>query len=336
MISIFRDGPKLIVLNSFYIDKLVEMFSKELKGIQLDFNEAFEAAEEDHSILFLTGPGKKKIQLVDVKAIIVVPIPADEFFSWLINEKATYLIEDSHISPGLLIMRTVGDHNRIIESICETYNGSSLSFEECLNHGMANQTIISFTNYPVNRKLSLKDIHTKHVLIDMDVYKLQRKMRNQVLHFLNEGLHDKNWYDLQIRIFDRYSQYMLHYERLSLILDALDVGLILGESWGKDYPRFLMSVMVYQVRLFTILDPLEIKKILIGLEHLDDGSRIIDLDLIYRENKIEWPRAKGENQQAKSRNMLGKIYRKELLNNLSEEEKNRLSILEEKVIESRY
>lgn len=336
MISIFRDGPRLIVLNSFYIDKLVEMFTMHFNGSLLALNDAFESAEEDHTIVFLTEPGKKKIMLSDVKAIVVVPIPADEWFSRLINGKMTDLIEDSHISPGLLIMRTVGDHDRIIDSVSETYNGSVLSFNECLNIGMANQTIISFTSHPVNRRLSLKDVHTKHVLIDMDIHKLQRKMRSQVLRFLNEGFHDKNWYDLQIRIFDRYSQYMLHHERLSLILDALDVGLILGESWGKDHPRFLMSVMVYQVRLFTLLDPIEIKKILIGLEHLDDGTRIIDLDLIYRGNKIEWPRAIGENRQAKSRNVLGKIYRKELLDKLNEEEKNLLGVLEEKVIKSRY
>ncbi|MFT9497229.1 hypothetical protein [Anaerosolibacter sp.] len=336
MISILRNGPKIIVFNSFYIDKLVEAISGQFGGIVSELNAAFETAEEDHTIVLLCDPGKKSIQISDIKETIVVPLPSDKLFSCLINTKISYLIEDSHISPGLLIMRTVGDHHRIIKSVSETYQGSILPLNECFNRGMANQSIICFTNHPVNRNLSLEDLHTKHVLIDMDVYKLQRKMRSQVLHFFNEGFQDKNWYDLQIRIFDRYSQYMLHYERLLLILDALDVGLILGESWGKDHPRFLMSVLVYQVRLFTLLDPIEIKKILIGLEHLDDGTRIIDLDLIYRGNKIEWPRAIGENKQQKSRNALGMIYRKEVLSKLNEEEKNLLTILEEKVIESRY
>ncbi|KXG75732.1 hypothetical protein AN619_14860 [Thermotalea metallivorans] len=326
----------MLVFNSSHMDALTKIMIEHFHGVVADIDSAFEISGEDDTIVFLTDPGKKKAELSDVKSTIVVPLPSDDLFSALINIKATQYIEDSHISPGLLIMRTVGDHEKIIESVCETYHGQILSFSECLNRGTSNQTIISFTNQPVNRKLSLKDIHPKHVLVDMDVHKLYRKMRSQVLRFFNEGFQDKNWYDLEIRIYDRYSQYMNHYERLSFVLDVLDVGLILGESWGKDHPRFLMSVMVYQIRLFTLLDPIEIKRILIGLEHLEDGTRIIDLDLIYKGNKIEWPRAIEKNNTAKSRNELGKTYRGEILKKLDKEEKALLQEMEKKILKSRY
>ncbi|MFZ5969020.1 MAG: hypothetical protein ACOYVK_17830 [Bacillota bacterium] len=336
MISIFRNGPKLVVFNSSEIDILMDDIIKELGGVETNIHDAFEMADEDNTIIFLGEPGKTKLQIEDIKATVYVPMASDELFTKVINGKLTNYIDDSHISPGLLIMRTVGDSQKIIESVREAYHGNIMTLNECLNIGTINQTIISFTDRPVNRKLSLNDLDEKHILVDTDIHTVSRKMRSQILRFFNEGFQDKNWYDLQIRVYDRYSQYMVHYERLARILDALDVGLILGESWGKDHPRFMMSVMVYQVRLFTLLNPLEIKKILVGLEHLDDGSRIVDLDLLHKGNKIDWPMAIEKPLNIKDRKMLGQEYRKRILNRLTVEDKEILKGFEEKIIQSRY
>lgn len=81
----------------------------------------------------------------------------------------------------------------------------------------------------------------------------------------------------------------MHYKRLAIVLDNMDIGLILGEMWTKDYPRFMMSVLVYQIRLFTLLSPLKIKEILLGLEYAYDGTRIVDFDLICKnKNRLDW------------------------------------------------
>ncbi|MHB1393884.1 MAG: hypothetical protein ACYCYE_12585 [Clostridia bacterium] len=43
-------------------------------------------------------------------------------------------------------------------------------------------------------------------------------------------------------------------------MEWLELGIILGESWGKDNPRPMMSVEVYRVRFFTFHNPIYIKR----------------------------------------------------------------------------
>jgi len=229
-----------------------------------------------------------------------------------------------------------GDTEKIIQSVGQAYGGQVMPFIQCLNKGVPNQTIISLTQKPLTRNLSLEDLEQKHMLVDMNIHQLNRKMRSEVLRFLNEGLENKDWFEVQIRIYDRYSRYMLHLERLLLVLNALDIGIILGEAWSKDSPRFLMSTLVYQLRLFTLLDPVEIKKVLVGLEHLDDGTRIVDLDLMYRNSKIDWPMAQEKRSRVNGRNELGKLYRSRVLKELTVEERAALLEMEKQIIESRY
>lgn len=336
MISVLRNGPKLVILESSSAESLNNILESKVGAIKTDFSTAFEMADQGSTIVFITDPGKKEIHLDDVKTTLFVPMSSDGFFSSIINLKATHYIEHSQIPPGLMVMRTVGNTDKVIQSVAKTYKGEVMPFTECLNKGASSQTIVSFTQKPVNRRLSLKeDIESKHILVDMEAHRLYRKMRNQVLRFFNEGFENENWYDVQIRIYDRYGKYETHLERLFLILNSLDIGMVLGESWGKDHPRFLMSVLVYQVRVVTLLEPNEIKRILIGLEYIDDGTRVIDLDLIYKGNKVDWPTVLEKKSRIKSRNALGKACRNKLLNELTSEDKSVLLSLEEEIKKSR-
>lgn len=336
MLSILRDGPKLIVFGSTEKENLSAFLRNNLNGMITDINSALEIVEEDNTIVLITNPGKKVASLGDVKSVVLVPTSSDYLFSSLINLNGTCLIRDSHISPGTLIMRTIGDFDKIIESIGTAYNGKIMSLIECIDTGRSNQTILSFTEKPLNNKLGLDDLKPQHVLIDMETNQLRKKIRSQVLRFLNEGLVGVDWNDLQIRIYDKYGKYKLHYDRLSLILDNLETELMLGESWAKDSPRFMMSVLVYQVRLFTLLSPVKIKKILLGLEHLDDGTRIVDLDLIHKNKKIEWPQVIDKSTSGYNRTELSKMFRKQLLDKLTSEDRQKIYMLEQEILNTRY
>lgn len=337
MLSTFRSGAKSVVLGSSNVDKLSQFLSEKLNGtLTNNISSALGFAEEDNTVVFITEPGKNVANLKDVKAVIVIPMPSDAMFSTLINLKGTSLIEDSHIAPGVIIMRVLGDCDKIIESVHEAYGGNIMSHMECLDKGTSGQTIISFTEKPLNYTLSIDDLKPQNILVDINTDKLNKRIRNQALRFLNEGLVGVEWNDLQIRIYDIFSKYTLHYQRLSLILDNLDMGLVLGESWAKDYPRFLMSVLVYQVRFITLRNPVEIKKILLGLEHLDDGKRIVDLDLMHGNKKVSWPQALQKDTKKYDRSKLGVMYRKELLEKLSSEDREKMFKLEEEILESRY
>ncbi|WDC84305.1 hypothetical protein PL321_00130 [Caloramator sp. mosi_1] len=161
-------------------------------------------------------------------------------------------------------MRTQGDKDKIISSVAYEYQAKMLSIFDSLDIGESNQTIILFTDKPLNSKLTLNSFNSTTLLISENVNTVFSKLRTQALRFLNEGLIDKPWYELSIRIYDRYSKYDLHYKRLAIALDNLDIGFILGEMWTKDTPRFLLTVLVYQIKLFTLLPPTEIKRYYLG------------------------------------------------------------------------
>ena len=93
---------------------------------------------------------------------------------------------------------------------------------------------------------------------------------------------------MEIRIYDKYGAYNLHYNRMIEVFDDLDIGLVLGESWSKDYPKALLSVQIYRVRFFTFKEADELKRILLGLEYLRDGTRVVDYDVYCKNKKVGW------------------------------------------------
>ena len=123
--------------------------------------------------------------------------------------------------------------------------------------------------------------------------------------------------------------YEEQYERLVSVLKDLEVGFILGELWTRDHAFVMLSVIAYQIKLFTILDPLEIKKILTGMEYSKDGSRLVDYDLYYNNKKVEW----GEipESKKKSRKRLGLELREKTFNQLAAKTLNKVKNIEMKL-----
>jgi hypothetical protein len=181
--------------------------------------------------------------------------------------------------------------------------------------------------------MSLNDIYEKVLFMEERYYPLLKSLRSHALKYLNMGIANKDWYEIEIRIFDRYSAYKLHYERLLNVIENLELGIILGESWGKDHPRPMMLVEVYRVRFFTFYSPVYIKRILLGMEYLEDGTRIIDYDIYYNRKKLDWTET--VESGIKSRHLLGIKYREEILSKLSEPEKGKMHMLEESILHTR-
>ncbi|MCX7695283.1 MAG: hypothetical protein N2Z71_06215 [Caloramator sp.] len=332
MLSLFRLGPKMIVIGSQSPNELLEEFHKNYNSVKTDVIDALNSSYENSTIVFLTEPNKKIAHIKDIIATIYVNMPSDEFYNTLINKKICTKINDIRTAPGIIVMRTQGDKDKIISSVAYEYQAKMLPIFDSLDNGESNQTIILFTDKPLNSKLTINSFDSTTLLVDENINVVSSKLRNQALRFLNEGLVDRPWYELSIRIYDRYSKYDMHYKRLSIALDNLDVGFILGEMWTKDTPRFLLSVLVYQIKLFTLLPPTEIKKILLGLEYANDGTRIVDFDLIYKNKKIDWTEVKVNNLERKN---LGMMFREEILKSLSENQKQKLVNLENIILNTR-
>jgi hypothetical protein len=113
------------------------------------------------------------------------------------------------------------------------------------------------------------------------------------------------------------------------VLSKLEIGMVLGESWTKDFAVILYFVLTYQVRLFTFFTPQEVKKILMALEYSFDGKRLVDFDLYYKNKKVYWHEVNKSKERKKDKLEEAKIYRQSLYEKLSSEDIKTLEKMEE-------
>lgn len=334
MFSLVRSGPKVLLFESNSIKELSNYFIQEKNASVYDFNDAFEKAGEDHTIIFITD---KITEVVDMKkienALLIVEEP-DVILCNLLNDRMSHLVVKSRIAMRLIFLRAMGDLDQVVKEISNDYKCIEGNLIEILNSYNEKGTAVAITDKPINRNISLKyEVYKRALFVEERYRPLMRSLRSRALKYLNSGLGNKDWYELEIRIFDKYREYDLHYERLFNIMEWLEFGIILGESWGKDYPRPMLAVEVYRVRFFTYYDPKYIKKILLGLELLDDGTRIVDYDLYFNRKKLYWTDVADEG--IKERLMLGAKYREEIISKLSEKEIEELYEIENDILATR-
>lgn len=79
---------------------------------------------------------------------------------------------------------------------------------------------------------------------------------------------------------------------------------------------------MYEVFLYTTLDKNVLKDILVGMEYLNNGDRIVDLDLFSNKKKVRWSILKTEEIYKKIE--VGVASRNRLLNKLNN---NQIEIL---------
>lgn len=334
MLSLVRGGPKVLLFESSSIQELKNYFIKEKNACAYNYHDAFEKAGEDDTILYILEEISDVVDLSQANEILVINEEPDVILCNLLNDKKSHLVSRSRIAMRLIILRAMGDMERVIKEIKDDYECIEGNLMDLLNSYNEKGTAVAITDKPIHRTLSLINDGYKKALFVKEKYRpLMRGLRSNALKYLNSGLGNKDWYELEIRIFDRYSEYKLHYERLFNIMEWLELGIILGESWGKDNPRPMMSVEVYRVRFFTYYDPIYIKKILLGLELLDDGTRIVDYDLYYNRKKLNWSDAADEG--IRLRHLIGEKYRKEILSKLSSKEIEELYEMEDKILATR-
>ncbi len=334
MLSLVRGGPKVLLFESKNIKELSNYFIQKKNACAYNFDDAFERAGEDHTIVFIIDKITDVVDLNVLNDALVLAEEPDVILCNLLNDKMSHLVDKSRVAMRLIILRAIGDMERVIKEISEDYECIEGDLKEILNSYNEKGTVVTITDKPIHRTISLKNDGYKKALFVKERYRpLMRGLRSNALKYMNSGLGNKDWYELEIRIFDRYSEYKLHYERLHNIIEWLELGIILGESWGKDYPRPMMSVEVYRVRFFTYYDPIYIKKILLGLELLDDETRIVDYDLYFNRKKLNWSDAADEG--IKLRHLIGVKYRGEILSKLSDKEIAELNEMENKILATR-
>ena len=334
MVELLRTGPGILLLETEEVIKLQDYFLSKEPQDPLSLMDAFSMGTEGETIVLLTSAQTDVYRKSEEKNALILKESPSVILSELLNDKMSSLVYHSRIVSRTIIMRTMGDMEKVFEELKEDYGGKEGSSMEFINSNLESGVIVALTDKSLNRQVTLGDIYMEKCLhVNENYFTIFKELRSNALKYMNIGLGNKVWYEMDIRIYDMYAHFQLHYERLMNVLTEFEMGIVLGSTWSKDYPKMLLAVDVYSVRFFTFYEPKYIKKILMSMEYVDDGTRIVDYDLYMGKKKVSW-RDMTKDKKA-TREGLSMAYRKETLSNLTPDELKKLYAMEEKVLSTR-
>lgn len=284
-------------------------------------------AGEGQSVIVFRGGGK------GIRRYIMAETASDEILALLLNRGGEYLPKTVRLMPRLIFFRVFGEKERVINQIEKDFKAEKKRLKSILGPADKDSIAVCFTTRPLNRPLAVSDILDEVLHVRGYTFeKLLSSLRGRALWYFSEGLEDRRWNELEIRIYDSWGDYSGHCERLRTVLDSLDAGMILGEGWGKDYAHILMAVRIYRLNFYTFLPPAEIKELLMGLEYDGTGERFADFDLYMGKEKISWGRTVPKSGGRHDRAVLGKIFRDKLFSRLHRDD---IALLEEMEVQIR-
>ena len=330
---LFRMGPRYLFIRTENIDETTKFFAEDLRGEIVDFDQGFEKASENSTLCFITDTNLEKTRVEDAKKIVLIQDVSTIILSSIVNKKACHKMDRVDMGPAFIVMRIAGNEEKLVEKLKDFFSGVEVSLIDGIHIGEKDDTIIAFTDKVITDPLAITDFLDKMILIHQPIAEVRDILRLEGLRLLTQSLDDSQWYELRINIYDSYGRYKENYDRLIFILSKLEIGMILGESWTKDFAVILYSVLTYQVRLFTFFTPMEVKKILMALEFSVEGRRMVDFDLYYKNKKILWydvNKSKGRKQTKREEAM---AYRQSLYEKLDPEDIETLEAMEKALLE---
>ncbi len=325
-----RMGSRLMFLRTDQEEKLRDYLIKFQRAEPVSFEQGMEEGSDESTMIFITKENLQKTRIEDAKFILLINGPASICLTNLINSQISALINRVDMGPSTILMRIAGDEGLIKEEIKELYSGKVLSMDEAVDEGEDKDTILFLTYRQISSVIRARDLLKGTLLIKQPGWEVFKSLRSRGVLLITRSLENRKWYELRINIYDSREKYEVHYDRLNYVLSKLEVGMVLEEGWTKDHALVLFSVLAYQIKLFTFYKPEEIKRILIGLEYDEQGNRLVDFDLYYRNKKIsrvDIDRTKGKRDKVEE----AVKYRKSLLEQLSKAEQEELRAMEEKI-----
>ncbi|PIE54355.1 MAG: hypothetical protein CSA35_06460 [Dethiosulfovibrio peptidovorans] len=279
MLSIVRSGPRVVQIEGDE-DAILKWLEPRFSCRQAPKEHVFDGMGEDSTVLIL---GAKEPQ----RYVAVDSFP-DVIMATMLTERACSMVSSVRRFPRSILFRVHGDYRPVMEDIAKDFHGEIAPLDRLWDWSSDHGVLICFTEKSLTKSLVTSDVADHVVCIPMPHEALRTRLRRRALYLFNRSMDKSEWRYLEIRIYDAYGRYRLHVERLTKALEDLELGLLVGEGWGKDYAHILMPVSVYCLRLFSYFDPKIVKKVLIGLEYVEGDQRFADFDLYETKRKISW------------------------------------------------
>jgi hypothetical protein len=325
-----RKGPRPVFVRSSNREAAAAFLKREYGGRSVTFRQGIAEAREGESVVCITAQGLSRTRVEDAVETLAVPYEEARIAADLFSADIRGEVERVQLGPGLILLRVAESGEEVSAELKERYSVEQMAIEDAVSEGEVEDTVLLLTKDPLSKVIDYRRVIDEPLLMHHPPAELYWQLRSQGVQLITQNLANKEWYELRINIYDAADYYEVHYERLMLVFSDLDVGMVLGETWTKDHALALFSVLAYQVRLFTLETPQRIKRLLMALEYNEQGKRFVDMDLYYRNRKINKNDKgvrleKGESQAGLREELFGRLS----VNTVEELRKLELSLREE-------
>jgi hypothetical protein len=334
MLSLLRGGPRVLILETDYGTDVRLYLEKRLQLRSRAMEEAIGAAGGGDTLVLLreTRHGRNLGKSLPESGFFVIHEPPEELFCGLVNDRVAPLLDRAECRAGGLIVRTFGDADRIIDLIRDEFKASETPCTDVGSWLQGKGTSVFFTPLPLNAPVPPSSLHPRALLLPLRPQAAFRQLQRGIVRFVTSGLSGRSLRSIELRLYDKYGLYDLHYRRVMRVLEALELGFVVGEGWSRDFARVLLELKCYSLKMVTPLEQEAVKRVLLGLEYAADGTRILDLDLYEGKRKISW----GEAAAGESRQTAGLRFREELRARLDPADREEFEALEAEILSGNW
>jgi hypothetical protein len=340
MLSLMRGGPRLLLVETKNGEELGRFLDRRLADHAYDLREAWGKAGEDQTLVFLKDlagkDGKDPWNWLEESRIFVISESTEDLLCALVNEGLCSLVEKVESCQGGLIVRTFGEPDAIIDLLEAELGAREVRESNPASWPDRQGTTVLFTEKPLGKIVEPSDLHPRRLVLPMRNEVASRLLRRSIVRYVTSGLSGRSWNAVELRLYDKYGLYDLHYRRLMRVLEALELGLVVGEGWSRDFARILLELKCYSLRMVTPLEPSEVKRLLVGLEYAANGSRIMDIDLYAGKQKISWTGLAEEEKRGKSREAIGLQARADLYARLEPADRDEIDRIEAEILSKNW
>ena len=287
---------------------------KYMNGVIKNYEKAVSIGDEASTVIFLKDKREVKSN-VEREPVVLLNRDVKFVMKELMNWDNRKIIDKLDLAPSMIIMRYIENWEKAYNEVELRYKAERVDLFDAIKMDSEVCTIVSLTQKPLSASVSPFELINPPIVVNLPPEKLFKDLRNDVLIYLTKTAEKKAWYELNISIYSKKGDYKKHYSRVIHILNELSLGLVLHEGWTLDHPFVLVTVAVYQITFLCLVEPIEIKKILLGMEYNKSGERIVDLDLYHRKKKISWTE-RGLKEFGRDRKEVGMYFREELVRKL--------------------
>lgn len=281
MLHLVEPGPKMVVAKTQKLQDLQQYLQEQFQAVQM---EQLGLGQKDQTIRCIvcvadmTNPSEELLYFGMKQTVEYV-------LCHLMNASVNDLIITMRALPQVIVMNSFGEPLPVVDKIQAEFQCERASMHDLLLRENDEGVMVAFL---MKETESNREFYQDALFISQPYAELVHYLRIHAPRYLAKAFAPNAWHMVDLRIYDRYEVYDLQYKRLVKAIQALHLGYIVTETWNREVSTFSEPIGTYHIRLLTFLEPIALKKLLMGLEYSVSNRRIVDLDLIWHNKKISW------------------------------------------------